>query len=179
MDKIEEASFGPLEIAKFWMHAKIISSKTPFAIRHGQCWEWQGPCFKSGYGHFTSHRKSYRAHRVSWYLTNSNIPSDKCVCHKCDNPKCVNPNHLFLGSPKENTTDMIRKGRLKKDRGQKTKSKYIGVSYRKDSKKFRARYMVDYKNILIGQFETELEAAQAYDAKMREIGDLSRLNFPM
>ena len=56
-------------------------------------------------------RKQVGAHRISWMLTMGDIPKGMCVCHKCDNPICIDPNHLFLGTMADNTRDMIKKGR--------------------------------------------------------------------
>ncbi len=77
------------------------------------CWLWTGPGSgpKGAYGGITINKKSLKAHRVSWELENGPIPDGLCVLHKCDNPKCVNPEHLFLGTKKDNTQDMIQKGR--------------------------------------------------------------------
>ena len=71
------------------------------------CWEWQGFRNAQGYGEYR-HKK---AHRVSWELANGQIPDGLYVCHKCDNPSCVRPDHLFLGTAKDNVHDMITKGR--------------------------------------------------------------------
>jgi len=76
------------------------------------CWEWQASVTNRGYGRFTdrSHHTS-AAHRIAWELTNGPIPDGLFVCHHCDNPKCVNPAHLFLGTNIDNVRDMESKGR--------------------------------------------------------------------
>ncbi len=186
MDKIIEANFDVIDIANFWMHVKKIHSKSKFAIIHGQCWEWQGTLFSSGYGHFTCHQNSYRAHRVAYYLFNGTIAKDKFICHKCDNRKCVNPKHLFEGEAQDNTDDMVKKNRMGKVNGSKkhASSKYHGVTYRKENEKWRARVTLEYKNKYIGQCETEIEAAILYDDYIKKLNlslpDNKRfpLNFP-
>lgn len=81
-----------------------------------ECWEWQGQIL-NGYGRISLGAKSLGsdgAHRVSWRIANKQeIPDGMFVMHKCDNPCCVNPNHLTIGTPKDNSDDMIRKGRKK------------------------------------------------------------------
>lgn len=75
------------------------------------CWIWQGNFTRDGYPVFTIGRKQHRVHRVAYELFKKPIRGNNFVCHKCDTPSCVNPQHLFQGSPKDNTLDMIRKGR--------------------------------------------------------------------
>jgi hypothetical protein len=77
------------------------------------CWIWQKAIKKTGhsYGWLTYGGKQTTAHRVAWQKTYGEIPKDKCVCHKCDVPQCINPDHLFLGTHAENIQDMWDKKR--------------------------------------------------------------------
>ncbi|MCH8067616.1 MAG: HNH endonuclease [Nanoarchaeota archaeon] len=75
------------------------------------CWEWQARRSPDGYGEVGLNHKRYLAHRVSYSISNGYIPQGMFVCHKCDNPPCVNPDHLFLGTADDNMKDMVSKGR--------------------------------------------------------------------
>ena len=78
--------------------------------RTDSCWLWTGYCPPGGYGRIGA-RPSITTHRLSWELHNGPIPAGLCVCHKCDVPRCVNPDHLFLGTNTDNLRDAANKGR--------------------------------------------------------------------
>lgn len=91
---------------RFWSKVKKTS----------HCWHWQGGKFKHGYGAFWFNGKNVKAHRFSWEQFNGRIPKGTgyhgiCVCHACDNPSCVNPKHLFLGTNQDNRIDCVKKNR--------------------------------------------------------------------
>lgn len=98
---------------------KKISGKTivdrfhALVDKSGDCWEWTGNKNMLGYGMIWYDGKNIRAHRVSYLIFNGDLSDNLFVCHKCDNPSCVNPSHLFLGTSKDNMRDMIKKGRAK------------------------------------------------------------------
>lgn len=92
-------------VERFW-------SKVAVTANPDKCWEWLDCKTPKGYGRFSIKNVGYRAHRVAWFLT-YNVWPELCILHKCDNPSCVNPDHLWEGTDMDNMRDMISKGRGK------------------------------------------------------------------
>ena len=97
-----------------WIRTKIPAGELfekKFRKTNLGCWEWQSAKDGFGYGAFRFSGKTVKAHRFSWEFYIGDIPNGLCVLHRCDNPGCVNPDHLFLGTRTDNAKDRDKKGR--------------------------------------------------------------------
>jgi len=81
------------------------------------CWEWQARREPFGHGSFYFQGRMVKAHRVAWMLFRGEIPEGMCVLHHCDNPPCVNPEHLYIGTKADNHADMVKRGRKRRGKG--------------------------------------------------------------
>lgn len=99
-------------------------------LDYAVCWLWAGYRAPGGYGKVYWRRQKHLAHRLAYELLVGPVPSGMQVCHRCDNPSCVNPAHLFVGTQKDNMKDAVRKGRV---RGQKTTHCPSGHEYTRDN----------------------------------------------
>ena len=92
---------APSLAGRFWEHVD----------QSGECWPWTAGHFDTGYGCAWHEGRAQKAHRVAWMLTRGPIPAGLRVLHRCDNPTCVRPDHLWLGTAQDNTRDMVQKRR--------------------------------------------------------------------
>lgn len=89
----------------FWKRVAITADEN-------KCWLWQGAYYARGYGQLRYGGKLQYAHRISYYFSTGKFPT-QCVLHSCDNPPCVNPNHLREGTHRENMDDAVKRGRMR------------------------------------------------------------------
>lgn len=118
--KCTNKDFGIKGNAKraFWPYAtneeknqRLINFYEQKVVKKIGCWDWNGSCDKNGYAQLYNGSTKAKGHRVSYQIHKGIIPEGMEVCHTCDNPKCTNPDHLWLETKKENNDDKVKKGR--------------------------------------------------------------------
>jgi hypothetical protein len=110
------------------------------------CWEWIGIADADGYGKFTAAGKRSKAHRWAWTQTNGPIPEGLNVLHHCDNPPCVRPEHLFLGTQRDNLRDMAAKRRTHKTHCKRGHERWGDNLYTEPSGKTHCRKCLTLKS---------------------------------
>jgi hypothetical protein len=154
----------------------IMESIFARCVVRGECWEWTGARRPKGYGivRAPGTRRNEGPHRVVMRCLGYDVEG-KHVCHRCDNPSCCNPDHLFVGTAADNVRDCMAKGRFVPPpigrRGLNAK----GVSFHKRSHKYVARIQVDGNRVQLGEFKSFEAARAAYDAAaLRHFGAFAR-----
>ena len=130
----------------------------------GECWEWIGCVGKNGYGQMRLNGKKESAHRVSYKLFHGEIPNGLMIDHICNNPKCVNPNHLRLCDATQNACN--------RNKPRTNNSGFKGVSFCKWLKtgmRWRATINIEGKQKSLGYFATPEEAHEAYKYAAKEM----------
>ncbi len=141
------------------------------------CWNWKGAINPSGHAVIKIDGRNRGSHRVSYAIKHGEIPENLMILHKCHNPKCVNPDHLYAGTAKDNSNDEIERKNTRHYRCE-TPSKYNGVRWDKTRLNWISSIYINGKNIDIGRHVSEIDAARNYDRIMfMKYGVKCKLNF--
>lgn len=152
---------------RFWKKVE----KTEF------CWNWKAAVNPSGHAVMKIDGRNRGAHRISYAIHYGEIPENLMILHKCHNPKCVNPGHLYAGTAKDNSQDEVKR---KNTRHYKcnTPTKYLGVRWDKTRNTWISSVYINGKNKDIGRHISEIDAARNHDRIMfMKYGFKCKLNF--
>ena len=127
-----------------------------YSVQPGGCWEWQGTLDSNGYGVLKINYRQHKAHRVA-YAAYVEDPKGMFVCHHCDNPKCINPKHLFLGTPADNMKDKATKGRA---------SRFVG------ERNPMSKLTDEQTACVVDDSRTQREIAQAYGISQSRVSKI-------
>lgn len=145
-----------------------------YKIVESGCWEWLGGKNRAGYGRFSINNRGYTASRVSYELFIGELSKGLLICHKCDNPKCVNPFHIFKGTSKDNVQDCLSKGRQRKpEKGCPSEAMYKRGCRCELCKELRASFWAKYKN---ENYEKMRAANREATKRYRDKNKLKRLS---
>lgn len=142
------------------------------------CMDWTAAISKKGYGvlgvgsRLDNSRKTIYAHRLSFEIHKGSIPSEMQVCHTCDRPICVNPIHLFLGTPKDNSQDMVKKGHAAMKKGQIPPQFIPNILEKQTAKLTVEKVVLIKKRLLEGEHYVNL--AKEYGVSKSCISDIKR-----
>lgn len=155
------------DIQRFWSKVDMKSKE--------ECWNMSGFIDKDGYGKFwiNDRCRSIGAHRVAYEITHGKFDEEFVICHTCDNPRCVNPNHLFLGTQNDNIQDKLKKGRQAKGDKHGTRTKPEAYAeMRKKNFKFSMELVREIRSL---QFRlTYRELSKRFGISVGQIGNIMR-----
>lgn len=156
------------DISRLWSHISIANSD--------DCWLWQLRTDKDGYGKFSIQQSTFRAHRIVFYVYYQIDPLDKLVCHTCDNPTCCNPNHLFIGTERDNTLDARNKGRLNTASGEKhgTKTRPDRVARGEKHSNLTEQQVKDIRSLYTNERWTQQQIANKFGVQREVITSIIR-----
>ncbi len=161
--------FSAHETAVFWSHVQSSDPDT--------CWLWQLARDKNGYGKYTIRRISLRAHRIAYFLHYHVDPAELLVCHTCDNPRCCNPHHLFLGTEQDNILDARDKNRLNTAsgarHGTKTKPDSVVRGEQRGSK-LTEQQVIEIRRLYSDERKTQQEIANQFGVTRENISVIIR-----
>lgn len=143
------------------------------------CWLWLATIGKNGYGRNSTGKRSYQeAHRASYEAFRGNIPAGMCVCHKCDTPTCVNPDHLFLGTHQQNMMDRARKvacglrPAAKNSRVNGWRGHTHGYSYNRGQSNGKSKLTAEQVREIRSMAGTQRQIAQRFGVSRSAINDI-------